>query len=118
MDQWILYGCELDGTNPRPLCELDGKQAFFEQLNAHVFRKVASSHAGNAEKVLLTLLKNAIVDAQSARVLMRALRHADEVGLCNDIYDAVECALDEGETALCWGDLTRLVKHDLTKMEI
>ena len=118
MSQWILYGCDPDGKNPRELASFEGKEAYFEQLNGYVFRSVLAGKAGNVEKVLLTLLKNAIVDRDNARILMRAMRHADEVGLTNDIYDAMECALDEGEVALCWGDLGNLVKHDLTKWEI
>jgi len=118
MSQWILYGCNPDGSEPRELAAFEGKEVYFDQLNSLVFRRVVEGKAGNVEKVLLTLLKNAVVDVKSARILMRALRHADEVGLSNDIYDSLECALDEGETAFCWGDLDNLVPHDLTKWEI
>ncbi len=40
---------------------------------------------------------------RAARKVMRALRHMDELGYCNDLYDALEQALDQEADWVGWG---------------
>ncbi len=88
-----------------------GKYASFEEETGEYAKQVkegvlraktsAEESKRNAGDVMEAfVLTNAYFLAKQGKMLLRALRHFDEVGLSNDIHAALEEALDEGAEAV------------------
>ena len=97
---FILYA--FDGTAWVSFAEItDKKGTYLERVAQFVAIKEKDGKTDeikNAAKVMRAfVLENKYFDAKKdGKVIKRALRHFDEVGISNDIYESLEELLDEG----------------------
>lgn len=68
----------------------DDKEMFLSSVAKTYQRKEKFNCLGNPDKVLDIFAKGCTIKKENINILRRALRHYDEVYLCNEIYDALE----------------------------
>lgn len=68
----------------------DDKEMFLTSVSKTYQRRERFNNLGNPDKVLDIFAKGCTIKSQDFDILARALRHYDEVYLCNEIYDAME----------------------------
>ena len=95
---YILYAL-IDG-NWQEYASFKDKKNYAQRVAQASELKIATAKT-EAEKNAAIIMKafvlgNEYYAEKYGKVVKRALRHFDEVGLSNDIFDELECLLDEG----------------------
>ena len=68
----------------------DDKEMFLSSVSKTYQRKERFNKLGNPDIVLDIFAKGCTIKSENFDILGRALRHYDEVYLCNEIYEALE----------------------------
>ncbi len=98
---FILYA--FDGKTWKNYAQFQDKRDYKTRVNGVADKRIAE--AKTPEDVVAAELMKAFVSGgyyysvPQAKTVLRALRRFDEVGISNDIYDALETALKQGLTA-------------------
>lgn len=72
------------------LVSFDNKELFLSASAKKYQAKLFNNQLDNADKIIKILAEGATISKKDFPVLLRALRHYDEVYLCNELHEVIE----------------------------
>lgn len=98
------------------LATYENKEDFLKYLKEAVDRNAKFGSFEDADRVVILFAEGAWVGKKQVKILKRALRHFDEVYLCNEIFDALE-EIDESVKAVSLSNIVAPIT-DLSEYNI
>ena len=94
---YILYA--LNGDTWQEYARFADRRNYAERVAQAVENKLQNGKTDEVKNAAIVMrsfvLGNEYYEIKYGKIVKRALRHFDEVGLSNDIFDELECLLDE-----------------------
>jgi hypothetical protein len=119
MSDFVLYA-KIDGDWAVSATFAD-KEAYTAAINRYFgMKKAEGKSLDDCDTVLALFTEACVVERKRFGLVKRALRHYDEIGISNDLVEAIDQAKRDGAEAVGWGTdaPAGISPHDFGDMEI